>query len=73
MLESGTDPESYITEYTLVYEDKRVGVWGSEFGISVALQSTVAERRDPRRTLPATTSPQGWTKSTISDVRFPGW
>ena len=22
MLESGTDPESYITEYTLVYEDK---------------------------------------------------
>jgi len=21
MLESGTDPESYITEYTLVYED----------------------------------------------------
>ena len=27
MLYSGTDPESYITEYTLVYEDKvqRVG------------------------------------------------
>jgi len=25
MLESGTDPESYITEYTLVYEDKTVG------------------------------------------------
>jgi hypothetical protein len=23
MLYSGTDPESYITEYTLVYEDKR--------------------------------------------------
>ena len=23
MLESGTDPESYITEYTLVYEGKR--------------------------------------------------
>ena len=22
MLYSGTDPESYITEYTLVYEDK---------------------------------------------------
>jgi len=24
MLQSGTDPESYITEYTLVYEDKIV-------------------------------------------------
>jgi len=24
MLYSGTDPESYITEYTLVYEDKVV-------------------------------------------------
>ena len=24
MLCSGTDPESYITEYTLVYEDKRI-------------------------------------------------
>ena len=24
MLYSGTDPESYITEYTLVYEDKTV-------------------------------------------------
>ena len=24
MLYSGTNPESYITEYTLVYEDKRV-------------------------------------------------
>jgi len=24
MLESGTDPESYITEYTLVYEDKKI-------------------------------------------------
>ena len=23
MLYSGTDPESYITEYTLVYEDKK--------------------------------------------------
>ena len=23
MLYSGTDPESYITEYTLVYEEKR--------------------------------------------------
>ena len=23
MLYSGTDPESYITEYTLVYEDQR--------------------------------------------------
>ena len=23
MLESGTDPEAYITEYTLVYEDKK--------------------------------------------------
>jgi len=22
MLESGTDPESYVTEYTLVYEEK---------------------------------------------------
>jgi len=25
MLYSGTDPESYITEYSLVYEDKRFG------------------------------------------------
>jgi len=25
MLFSGTDPESYITEYTLVYEEKMVG------------------------------------------------
>ena len=25
MLYSGTDPESYITEYTLVYEKKRPG------------------------------------------------
>ena len=24
MLYSGTDPESYITEYTLVYEDKQL-------------------------------------------------
>jgi len=24
MLCSGTDPESYITEYTLVYQDKRI-------------------------------------------------
>jgi hypothetical protein len=23
MLSSGTDPESYITEYTLVYEEKK--------------------------------------------------
>jgi len=23
MLHSGTDPESYITEYTLVYEEQR--------------------------------------------------
>ena len=26
MLYSGTDPESYITEYTLVYEDKRAAI-----------------------------------------------
>ena len=25
MLYSGTDPESYITEYTLVYEEKKAG------------------------------------------------
>ena len=24
MLESGTDPESYITEYTLVYQDTQL-------------------------------------------------
>ena len=27
MLYSGTDPESYITEYTLVYENKRTWVY----------------------------------------------
>ena len=26
MLDSGTDPESYITEYTLVYEDKTADI-----------------------------------------------
>ena len=26
MLCSGTDPESYITEYTLVYEDRKIGI-----------------------------------------------
>ena len=31
MLYSGTDPESYITEYTLVYEDDRLRVgWSHE-------------------------------------------
>jgi len=29
MLESGTDPESYITEYTLVYEEKLPEVDGA--------------------------------------------
>jgi len=28
MLYYGTDPESYITEYTLVYADKIVNFWG---------------------------------------------
>ena len=35
MLYSGTDPESYITEYTSVYEDTvyGFGVRGSGFGL----------------------------------------
>jgi hypothetical protein len=50
MLYSGTDPESYITEYTLVYEDKSEDVnqqrlttqwlsrfrWGRNLGCYVA-------------------------------------
>ena len=30
MLYSGTDPESYITEYTLVYEDDRLRIGWTE-------------------------------------------
>jgi len=32
MLESGTDPESYITEYTLVCEEKRG--WCHQIGLT---------------------------------------
>ena len=30
MVKSGTDPESYITEYTFVYEDEYVGAADGE-------------------------------------------
>jgi len=40
MLESGTDPESYITEYTLVYEEKRVDLLFREhFGRAERMQN----------------------------------
>jgi len=35
MLYSGTDPESYITEYTLVYEEQIRQLWsGNESGLT---------------------------------------
>jgi len=34
MLYSGTDPESYITEYTLIYEDKEAERWPDSDRIS---------------------------------------
>ena len=45
MLYSGTDPESYITEYTLVYEDKRLGLTKllSRFSKMVSSFTTVVE------------------------------
>ena len=42
MLESGTDPESYITEYTLVYEEKRSA-------INCQTRSRLARRRGGTR------------------------
>jgi len=40
MLYSGTDPESYITEYTLVYEDNKNEMAGSEMPAFVVLSGT---------------------------------
>ena len=47
MLDSGTDPESYITEYTVVYEDKRRRASPAAVGRSCALPCT-ARPLEPR-------------------------
>jgi len=41
MLYSGTDPESYITEYTLVYEEKK------RTGVSAGVERDAADQPRP--------------------------
>ena len=50
MLYSGTDPESYITEYTLVYEDK-IAMRGAEDRGEGARGVRWLERRRARRSV----------------------
>ena len=50
MLYSGTDPESYITEYTLVYEDQPLGgVRGFRWGRIPGCYVTLSLWRGGRR------------------------
>jgi len=44
MLYSGTDPESYITEYNLVYEDKITPQTLTRCSVGVGVYSSVVDR-----------------------------
>ena len=52
MLYSGTDPESYITEYTLVYEDERTFNLGLLRSVDRLWEGNRESRRCSRDTYP---------------------
>ena len=57
MLESGSDPESYITEYTLVFDDKTVP-WLQMLAVVVPATSTFSIGPGTRNPKPESLHPK---------------